>query len=642
MANVFTASGNVIPASGNINFNSNAASNAVRQVFGELTSNMVGLVGSNVDDGTRPPPFTAGTVPNAASGNLKLSYFRGKSLFITPAPSSLRITNFTTSAVTLQWTLGSVLSTTLYIAVGTSAGASNTLGWTSATGGTAVSGTFANNTNYYVSIYGSNDNGTASLAVSNASAFIIPTAPTFSSASISNTTFTAVATSVTSGADISYTISPSAGVNNVSAGVFNGLTPGTQYTVTATATMSNAGAGYSSNSTASSTIYCLAKPKLTTALFGVSNVNVFWNGISAGTTSITVFNVNSGLTNIRANDSTAHVWVYSATGHSATTFAYTSLSSNVITAVGTNTSASASVFFIWVNSGDTTTVTLTNAKFYYSCRGGNGGYGVTPVDTIVPPYGTPGVGAYGTGNSTLTSGAYLALYAGRNGLNGSYTLYNNAACNYCTPVVNCGDGSRGGNGGSGAADIAIYSGQGGCAGGGGSASQILVVGTNYMIVAGGGGGGGGSGTGQAGEGGNGAAGGAAAGGQGNSYYGNIYDGGNGGGYYGGYGGSAGAGGSSGSGLSGNYSAGTAGTSLSSTITNNGSTSGRGGSANRYFGSVGGGGGGGYGGGGGGVSRNYNNSIDSGGGGAGGSYSSDGSATWYQSDYTPSISVVWFV
>ena len=245
-------SGLVVPSSGNINFNSNVTANAVRQVFG-TASNMLALIGSPVDTvATRPPPFVAPTVPGVP---LSLSYFRGKALFIEPPPSDLRVTDLTTSSIRLQWTLGNVVSETVYIAVGTSAGTSNTLSWTPAIGGTNVSGTFGVNTPYYVSIYGSNGNGRASLAVSNATtSFIIPSAPTFSSAFISGDTITTVASSATSGAVITYTINPSAEVNFISPGVFGDLTFGVSYTVTAIATMSNAGAGYSSNSSNSQTL----------------------------------------------------------------------------------------------------------------------------------------------------------------------------------------------------------------------------------------------------------------------------------------------------------------------------------------------------------------------------------------------------
>lgn len=639
-------SGKVVPASGDIRLKTApaSASNAIFEVFGTPAGgNLVGLVGSNVDPGTRPPPFTvAATVPTAASGNLKMSFFAGKSLFLT-TPSAPVIATLTTTAVTPTLAGGS--GTSYYIAIGTSAGASNTVAWRLATTATSITGlTFALNTNYYISVYGCNStNGTSSLALSNTTAYIIPNAPTFSTNVISNTTFTAVAASTTAGAVISYTITPSAGTTQSSTGVFTGLTSNTQYYVTATATTGT----YSSNSTNSVSIWCLSRPVLSAAVFGTgfqNRIDITIGGISANATSIRISNINSGDISNKATSTTSHMWSGPA-AMGATTFAYNSVSSNVVIAVGTNTTfTSSNVIFIWLTAGQTGSVTLTNPTIYYACQGGRGGYGVTPVDTVVFPYGTPGAGSGARGTSTLSTGAVLNLYAGRMGLDGSYILYNNASCNYSTPTVNCGDGSRGGNGGAGAADVAIFSGQGGCAGGGGSASQILCTSPNYMIVAPGGGGGGGSGTGQAGTGGAGGIGILGIGGQGESYYGNLYDSGNGGGYYGGYGGGgasgSGSGGSSGFALAGNYSAGTPGTSLSSIVTNNGSTSGRGGSATRYFGSVGAGGGGGYGGGGGGVSRNYNGSIDSGGGGGGGCYSSDGSALW-EAVNNPYISVLWY-
>ena len=633
----FAASGNVIPATGDITFNSNASSNAVRQVFGEATSNMQGLAGSNYNTSARPPPFTVTTanqVPTAASGNLKLSFFAGKSLFLT-TPSQPAIATLTTTSVTPTLTGGS--GTSYYISIGTSAGASNTVGWQLATSATAITGlTFALDTNYYISVYGCNSTkGTSSLASSNTTAFIIPNAPTFSTNVISNTTFTAVASSTTAGAVISYQITPSTGTTQSSAGVFTGLTSNTQYYVTATATMGT----YSSNSRSGTSVWCLAPPTLSAFTSTPTTATVTIGGISVNATGVVISNVDTGSASASLATSTTSASFTRAATSASNTFQSNTLVSYYVKAIGASTSyTSSKLSFIVVDGGlgASKTITLTAATFSYIACGGRGGSGVNTANQGYSPYGYAG---YGTGTSTLTVGAELDLFPGMDGYDGSYSYY--TAPTYSTPSASCGDRSRGGNGGTGRADAGSYGGNGGCGGGGGAASQILCRATNYMIVAPGGAGSGGGG----GQGGNGGWGGSSGtgspgGGQGQSYAGNMYDGGNGGGYYGGYGGASGAGGQSGSSLVGNYSQGTAGAALSATITNNGSSSGNGGNGSAYFGAVAGGGGGGYGGGGGGVARNYNGSIDSGGGGGGGAYSSDGSATW-QGINTPMIAISWY-
>lgn len=185
MANVFTASGNVIPGTGNITFNSNAASNAVRQVFGEGTSNMQGLSGSNYNTSTRPPGYTpVGTVPTAASGNLKLSFFAGKSIYLT-APSSLTITTPMTVPSSLTTIVSGGGGASFYVMVGTTIAGTNILSNVSA-GVAAV--TIASNTNYYISAYGSNAAGASSLLVSNTTPFVSSVPPTPTGVSFTATT----------------------------------------------------------------------------------------------------------------------------------------------------------------------------------------------------------------------------------------------------------------------------------------------------------------------------------------------------------------------------------------------------------------------------------------------------------------------
>ena len=630
-------SGKVVPASGDIRLKTApaSASNAIFEVFGTPAGgNLVGLVGSNVDPGTRPPPFTvAATVPTAASGNLKMSFFAGKAAFLT-SPNVPAISTLTTTAVTPTLAGGS--GTSYYIAIGTSAGASNTVAWRLATTATSITGlTFALNTSYFISVYGSNATNASSLAVSNASSFIIPNAPTFGATyGISNTTFTAVAASTTAGAVISYTISPSSGVTQASTGVFTGLAQNTQYTVTAIARMSNAGAGYSSNSTAGTTVYCLSPPTFSGFSIDLIRSTIAIDVSTSGNSTGAIISNIGGSSTTRTSRITSYSWERSSSTTGSTFLSNTFVSYSVaVTAPNSIYYASNIVNFAVLNAGGTLAVTLPAATFSYQLVGGTGGTGVNASGV----FGSAGgYGSYITGTSALSAGAALLLYAGRNGISGSGTSN--------TAAVNSGDGTKGGNGGYGAGTTAYSTANGGSSGGGGSASQIMCVASNYIVIAGGGGGGGGGGA----QGGQGGAGGAtfitastgAIGGQGNSYSNNLYDAGNGGGYYGGYGGSGptASGGTSGSALAGNYAVGEAGGGSGFPVSIINSTWGKGGNGSFFYGSMGAGGGGGWGGGGAGVARNYAGSIDSGGGGGGGSHASDASGT-FSTTYNPYIAIL---
>lgn len=625
-------SGKVVPAS-DIRLKTAPASagNAIFEVFGTPAGgNLVGLVGSNVDPGTRPPPFiVAATVPTAASGNLKMSFFAGKSAFLT-SPNVPAISTLTTTSLTPTLAGGS--GTSYYIAIGTSGGASNTVAWRLATTATSITGlTFALNTSYFISVYGSNATNASSLAISNTTAYIIPNAPTFSTNVISNTTFTAVAASTTAAAVISYTISPSSGVTQASTGVFTGLSQNTQYTVTAIARMSNAGAGYSSNSTAGTTVYCLSPPT-----FGGFSMNTIRSTItidvstSANSTGAIISNIGGSSTTMTSRI-TSYSWERSSSTTGSTFLSNTFVSYSVAVTAPNSIYYGSNVNFIVLNEGGTLYVTLPAATFSYQLVGGTGGTGVNASGV----FGSAGgYGSYITGTSALSAGAALLLYAGRNGISGSGTSN--------TAAVNSGDGTKGGNGGYGAGTTAYSTANGGSSGGGGSASQIMCVASNYIVIAGGGGGGGGGGA----QGGQGGAGGAifitastgAIGGQGNSYSNNLYDAGNGGGYYGGYGGGTGSGGASGSALAGNYAVGEAGGGSGFPVSIINSTWGKGGNGSFYFGSMSAGGGGGWGGGGAGVARNYAGSINSGGGGGGGSHASDASGT-FSTTYNPYIAIL---
>jgi hypothetical protein len=172
-------SGKVVPAT-NIYLKAapGDSNNSIFQVFGTPTgNNLVGLVGSNYDDGARPPPYTALTVPNAASGNLKLSFFGGKSVFL-GAPTTLDISSFNVSTNKLTTSVSGGDGTSFRVLVGTTDKGSNVLNNVASGADLGSLITLVSNTYYYISAYGSNaTNQTASLLVSNTGRFTSDKAP---------------------------------------------------------------------------------------------------------------------------------------------------------------------------------------------------------------------------------------------------------------------------------------------------------------------------------------------------------------------------------------------------------------------------------------------------------------------------------
>lgn len=172
-------SGKVVPAT-NIYLKAapGDSNNSIFQVFGTPTgNNLTGLVGSNYDDGARPPPYTALTVPTAASGNLKLSFFGGKSVFL-GAPTTLDIPSFNVSGNKLTTDVSGGNGTSFRVFVGTTDKGSNVLNNVAPGADIDSLITLVSNTYYYISAYGSNaTNQTASLLVSNTSRFTSAKAP---------------------------------------------------------------------------------------------------------------------------------------------------------------------------------------------------------------------------------------------------------------------------------------------------------------------------------------------------------------------------------------------------------------------------------------------------------------------------------
>jgi len=517
---------------------------------------------------------------------------------------------------------------TLYIGFGTAA-VTPTIQWSS--GAVTPSIAITAGTSYYVSAFSRNTITGTQTSTGYSGALTIPDTPTFTTYSITDTTFNAVATS-TSGATISYTISPvpSGGTATKSTGTWTGLTVNTQYTVTATATMTM------TTTTTGSAVWCLAPPVVGNPTINLQSMSYPFT-VSTNATGAVISNVFGA----QAAVVTPAV-ITRAASTTATTYASNTLVKYVIIATGPNTTYTSTVqYFCIVDPTTKATVTMPPSitSFTYYLVGGTGGIGVSYAGSKRYGGGSYGGTLYGTTASTASyGGKMLTLLTGTNG-------YDGRTDKSLTERAICGDGYSGGNGGYGVFVYASGGGEGGSSGSGGAASMILCSSPNLMIVAGGGGG---TGAGYNQSGGGGWAGSTmpnpSPGGGGTSYYNNYYDssgGGSGSTTYGGQGGVNGTGGASGSNMPAAGYPAHSGSNMSSTVTALTSTSGDGGDANGVYtgsGTVGGGGGGGYGGGGAGASRNTGTYIESGGGGGGASFISDSSGTIAYGGVVPVIIV----
>ena len=601
-------SGNKVPAT-NIYLRTApaSASNAIFEVFGKPAgNNLVALAGSNVDTGTRPPGYSVtNTVPTAASGNLKMSYFAGKSVFLT-APSTYNIGNITTTTLTPALSGGN--GTSYQIAVGTTAGTSNTVGWRAATNNTQITSlTFTVGSNYYISAYSSNaTNGTASLAVSNASAYGIPnpaTGVTLTITSLSNWSFSWTA--------------PGSGIaptgylwflnttNSTTAGsIANGTTSAPTVTTGTQSTTLAGGSTYyglvyavrpeaSSTLAASAGVLSVGAPtNFQITSMTTSTVNFSWTAVS-GATSYTLSysgTASGSVTGIPSG--TTYAWTVTGLGDGGYTCTLAA-----IVGGSPGPSSGAAYFGKYITPTTSSSYSVPVAKAYKVLMSGAGGGGGSYNNNSIP---------YNQAQSRGGSGSYIT---------GTVTL---SVTSYIVKVGGGGIPALAGTNGGGLGQSGNFA----VSGGGGGYSQFGIYNATTSMVAGGGGGGGGAGQNTVqvtGDGGNGATTTSYAGSAGGTAYAFDCDpcgGPNSAGANGGGGATTSAVGVGGIATSGYTNSGSSGS---------GQTGGNcgynvGGSVEGGFG--GGGGGGYFGGGGGG--GGYNNSIVAGsGGGAGSSYAGTG-------------------
>ena len=640
-----SGNGNIVgPLTGNLNLRSsgNASSNAVFQVFGIPTnSNLAGLAGKAYDPQDATVRFTAPTVPTPSIGApLSMNIFRGYALYA--SVPTVNVTLLTATTLTPNFTGGG--GTTYYVAIGTSLGATNaqTTAWQALTNGTTaltLSPSLTVGTTYYVSGYGSNTNGTRTLAVSNTTSFVIPTTPTITGNVISNTTFTITAAVPANALSNVYSLYTQAGTfqSSNTTGTFTGLTSNTQYYVSVYA----ATAFTRSATSNSASVWCLAPATFGAVSYSFQNVTINWtNNTTAPGTSVRMRVSNAqgtATSDVIGFPSTSIVAVGSSSSSpptwSSLTYKFTVygilVTAFTITTSGTNTTYTspvlsfistivAAVISLSPPANTLVTYTAKGANGYQSGIGLNGGIGAR-VDTSV----------------TVGTSTTFSIHVGGYG--------SPAAANSLGPVSVCGDGTYTCSGGAAWQADGGGSSGGGIGGAGGAATVVRrSVGSTVVILnVCGGGGGVGNGGNQAGgaisRGGNGgsgscSAGGFVPGGEGNA----TLNASNAFGHQGGWGGSqtisnragdwaspdpttgytAGAGGGGYRGTVNFVSSTAYGSNGAAWTADNG---GGGGTGVNFYGAVSGGGGGGYGGGGSGTSTNQGSTAIAGGGGGGGSY-----------------------
>lgn len=323
--------------------------------------------------------------------------------------------------------------------------------------------TLSKDTDYYAVIYSIRNEANTASAWSVSKQLAGPAAPTFSSSSISNTTFTAVASSSTSGSTMSYTISPSA--TQSSTGVFTGLSQNTDYTVTAIATLTNG-----TSTSATSTRRCLGPATdIVMDLVATTGSNVqvkSWVGVVGGSYTVVMSNATSAYSTTGA---TTGISFSPSSTNAAGTYQSNSVITVTINVVGTNSIFTTSnVYFATVTTGATVfpfTLSATRSVSYY-VQGGAGGS---------PSGNFGGWGAGISGSLSLSADTYSIFTGGKGDASGFET-------NVTANGGQCGNNSKALGGGS--ARHAMYG-----VGGGGAASALFSSAGTALLIAGGGGGG---------------------------------------------------------------------------------------------------------------------------------------------------------
>jgi hypothetical protein len=162
-------SGGTVPPTGNIVLYTGSTS--IRGVFG-ISNLLAARALTNLEPGPQPP----------SSGSLAMSLFRGQKVL--QPPSTIRLTNATTSGGTVSWTAPSVAALSNYgFYIGSSFGISNVVPLTNVTGlSNAFSAALVPGTSYFVTVFTRNtSNGVSATASSGAQAFPgVVAAPTIS------------------------------------------------------------------------------------------------------------------------------------------------------------------------------------------------------------------------------------------------------------------------------------------------------------------------------------------------------------------------------------------------------------------------------------------------------------------------------
>ena len=405
---------------------------------------------------------------NNASNTSSLAVSNATAYGIPNAATSPILTLTTLTNWSISWTAatGSILPTSYQARLNKTSDNTNVYGINAGASATDI-GTrtdpLSKDTDYHAVIYSVRNEANIPSARSENKQLAGPAAPTFSSSSISNTTFTAVASSSTSGSTMSYTISPSA--TQSSPGVFTGLSQNTDYTVTATATLTNG-----TSTSATSTVRCLGPAtNIVMDLVATTGSNVqvkSWVGVVGGSYTVVMSNATSAYSTTGA---TTGISFSPSSTNAATTYQSNSVITVTINVVGTNSIFTTSnVYFATVTTAPTVfSFILPETKtISYYVQGGAGG---SPLGRF------GGWGAGISGSLSLVADTYSIFTGGSGGT--SVRLGTSSASG-----GQCGNGSKALGGGS--ANNSSWG-----VGAGGAATALFPSTGNALIIAGGGGGG---------------------------------------------------------------------------------------------------------------------------------------------------------
>ena len=347
---------------------------------------------------------------------------------------------------------------------------------------TYASPTYAYGTQYGISVQTSNIQGKLSPAISAVATWLAQ--PTFTSVTMSGSTFIIIPVSITGATSYLYSITDTGLNTNTSgatSGTFTSCIPGNQYYANVYAIATNSQSVLSANS---ASVWCLATPVIT---LGTGTNNIYTAGTYiSGTTFIIVWTAVTNASNYTLSTNSSYTYSSSGSitttpgsGWTAYTFAY---NGSIVVPAGNKIT----VDYLLVGGG--------GGAGGYIGGGGGGGYYTYKTGVVFTPgtytftIGQGGIGQVGTGTPPTSGGSSTITGAlsdsaaggggqpefGKGGSSGSFT-----GGSYTNTTINAGGGAGAGQNG---VDGGTYGGNGG------NGIQNSITGTSTYYGGGGGGG----------------------------------------------------------------------------------------------------------------------------------------------------------